>query len=40
MTGRPEQVVQLHGHTPSRVDCPAIDDIIEEGDTVTGDIAD
>jgi ferritin-like metal-binding protein YciE len=37
---RLEQVFQMHGTTPSQVDCPAIDGIIEETDDIAGDIGD
>jgi ferritin-like metal-binding protein YciE len=37
---RLEQVFQMHGSTPSQIDCPAIDGIIEESDDIASDIAD
>ncbi len=36
---RLEQVFQMIGQTPSKVDCPAIDGIIEEADEIAGEVA-
>ncbi|ALK09477.1 ferritin-like domain-containing protein [Blastochloris viridis] len=37
---RLEKVFQMHGVTPSQIDCPAIDGILEEGDEISSDIGD
>jgi ferritin-like metal-binding protein YciE len=37
---RLEQVFQMHGRSPKGADCPAIDGIIKEANTIAGDIAD
>ena len=37
---RLEQVFEMHGVSPSQVDCPAIDGIIEESNDIAGDIGD
>lgn len=37
---RLEQVFKILGETPTKVNCPAIDGIIEEADDVAGEIAD
>ena len=37
---RLEQVFRQHGHEPSGVDCPAIDDIIDEANDVAGEVED
>ncbi len=37
---RLKQVFQMLGKSPQEVDCPAIDEIIEEADEISGEIAD
>jgi ferritin-like metal-binding protein YciE len=37
---RLEEVFRLQGQTPSGVDCPAIDGIIEEADDIVGEVED
>jgi ferritin-like metal-binding protein YciE len=37
---RLEQVFKIIGQTPSQVNCPAIDGIIEEADEIAGEVAD
>jgi ferritin-like metal-binding protein YciE len=37
---RLEQVFRLHGQEPKRVDCPAIDGIIDEAEDVAGEVDD
>ena len=37
---RLEKVFEMHGHSPKGTDCPAIDGIIKEANTVAGEVAD